>query len=315
MKIAVKDLEPNPYRKINSYPVDRKKVDALKTSIKEKTFWDNLLVRKRGDKYQLAYGHHRWIALKELGVKEIDVPVRKIDDATMVQIMAEENLNWTSAPAVLIQTVQTAKEFLDAELAKGWKDSAQMFRVLFDSQHAFEQAMRKEGGVGRNTLVKFLGGNWSDRKVETALNILKDKEIDQEAVKTIPSMRQAEIFQKEVKKHEIPKPTQKRIAKQIAKDELGYRQIPDLVAEHSTMPVKKEKPQPKAKPWLDDFVKETCGLMCDLYNSLSKIKGNVKNIQSKRVYETFVRDGKELTELVLEIFKNETEEKKEKGIL
>lgn len=38
--------------------------------------------------------------------------------SSMVQIMAEENLDWSTSPAVINETVLAAKEFLDAELAK-----------------------------------------------------------------------------------------------------------------------------------------------------------------------------------------------------
>ena len=88
-----------------------------------------------------------------------------------------------------------------------------------------------------------------------------------------------------------------------------------MVAEHSTLPAKRKKAEPKPKPWLDDYVKETCGLMNDLYNSLSQIKDNEVNIQSIRLHNTFMRDGKELTKLMKRIFENEKEEKKKKGIL
>lgn len=311
MKIKVVDLEPNPFRKMKTYPIDRAKVEALKTSIKEKTFWDNILVRRHKGKYQLAYGHHRWIALKELGITEIDIPIRDIDDATMVRIMAEENLNWSTSPAVLIQTIQTAKEFLDAELAK-----ADSLECLGDFARALFKGIKgdffhcKKNGVGRDTLIEFLGGNWTGHYVKIALNILKDANIDKEAIQTIPSMRQAAVFQKEVIKHKIPKPTQKKIAKVIAKEGLGYRQIPDLVEEHSLSPAKKKKIKSKSKPVLDDFVKETSGLINALYTNLGHIKGHLDNIHSKILRESFVRDGRELLELMKEIFKNETEKKK-----
>lgn len=45
--------------------------------------------------------------------------------------MAEENLDWSTSPAVTTETVLAAKEFLDAELTKGWKDSPKNIRVLF----------------------------------------------------------------------------------------------------------------------------------------------------------------------------------------
>ena len=73
MKIKVNDLKPNPYRKMDQYPVNKEKIAALKASIAETTFWDNLLARKRNGHYQIAYGHHRLIALQELKTKEVDI--------------------------------------------------------------------------------------------------------------------------------------------------------------------------------------------------------------------------------------------------
>ncbi len=71
----------------------------LKASIRTTGFWDNLLVRKAGTAFEVAYGHHRLEALREL-VKEslideefeLELPVRNLDDATMIRIMASENV-------------------------------------------------------------------------------------------------------------------------------------------------------------------------------------------------------------------------------
>jgi len=251
MKIKVADLEPNPFRKIEKYPIDRKKVEALKTSIKEKTFWDNILVRphptKKG-KYQLAYGHHRHICLVELGIKEIDVPIRDLDDALMLRIMAEENLAWSTSPAIMTQTILTAKEFLDAELAK-YDDlghAGEIASMIFSTNSQFENC--KKEGVGRHTLIKFLGGNWTDYKIRVALSIINDKDLDQKAVCEIPTMEQAEHFRMAVKRHETPKPIQKEIAKTIVKEGVGKRDISDLVAKFSPpIPNLKKRKQRKIK--------------------------------------------------------------------
>jgi hypothetical protein len=50
----------------------------------------------------------------------------------MLKIMAEENLNWTTSPAVVNETVLAAKEFLDAELAKyeTWETSDKFIKGL-----------------------------------------------------------------------------------------------------------------------------------------------------------------------------------------
>lgn len=316
MKIKVADLEPNPFRHIDKYPIDRAKVEALKTSIKEKSFWDNILVRPHGNKYQIAYGHHRWIALQELGIKEIDVPTRDIDDATILQIMAEENLNWSTSPAVMTQTILTAKEYLDAELAKyeTWEDvrSGVFARAILDIKTGQEFAALKKTGVGRETLVKFLGGNWTLYKVRHALLIIKDENLDQKAVCEIPTMEQARVFRESVKKHEIPKPTQKKIAKKIAKEGVGKRDIPDLVAEHSLKPVKREKPEPEPLPMLDDVIENITRSMNELYSQLSHVKGNIKSIQSSEVYDDFLLSGRDLLAITEKIFGKESQNVKKK---
>jgi ParB-like chromosome segregation protein Spo0J len=84
MKIAVADLHPNPFRDLKRYPVKTDKVEALVHSIKDTTFWDNLLVRKApNDGYEIAYGHNRLAALKTLRIDDIDVPVRQLSDTEM----------------------------------------------------------------------------------------------------------------------------------------------------------------------------------------------------------------------------------------
>ena len=232
MKIRVSELEPNPFRRINQYPIEREKVEALKTSISETSFWDNMLVRKRNGKYQIAYGHHRLAALRELEVENVDVPVRELDDATMLRIMASENLEgWGTNPAVAIETVLATKEFLDGELAKceTWATSDKSIRGLFDSQRAYETA--KGMGVGRETIQKFLGGNWKQSVIAEALATIKDKTIDRKAVEKLRSTIHATAFRAAVKEHNIPKEKQLAVAEEIATRDEGYRSVKTVVSE------------------------------------------------------------------------------------
>src|SRR5262245_25152839 len=111
MRLAVADLRPNPFRHLERYPIDRDKVDALKTSIKDTTFWDNLLARRQNGAFELAYGHHRLIALKELRVDEIDIPVRDLDDDHMAKIMSHENMEeWGHSSTIEQETVRAIIE-------------------------------------------------------------------------------------------------------------------------------------------------------------------------------------------------------------
>lgn len=125
MKIALKELRPNPFREEGMYPVHRPKVEALKASIRATGFWDNLLVRKSSDgaHYELVYGQHRLVALKEL-VREklldadlqVDIAVRKLDDAGLLRVMAAENADeYKATPDVLDETIRVAREYLQRQ--------------------------------------------------------------------------------------------------------------------------------------------------------------------------------------------------------
>ena len=107
--------------------------------------------------------------------------------------MTEENLNWSTSPAVTTQTVLAAKKFLDKKLAKyeHFVSTDKFISSLFEDKHGFRRA---KAGVGRDTILKFLGCNWKGWTVQEALIIIKDKELDQEAILKIPTMEQAKVL-------------------------------------------------------------------------------------------------------------------------
>ena len=181
MKVQVKDLNPNPFRNMAKYEIKRDKVEALKTSIEETTFWDNVLARPNGNGFQLAYGHHRWIALKELAIEVVDIPVRELDDSTMLRIMANENLSdWAATPGVINETVFAAKDFLDKELGKvdDLKSAGEIASRLGIKDQAALGAAKK--GVGRELIKRFLGANWSDAMIREALAVYRSVKQDEE---------------------------------------------------------------------------------------------------------------------------------------
>lgn len=109
MKIKLRLLGTNPFRGAD-YPLEQKRVNWIAGSIRTTGFWENLIVRpapppdlrstgaQHFKSFQIAYGHHRLAALHLLmtqqvldGDYELELPVRLLDDATMVRIMAAEN--------------------------------------------------------------------------------------------------------------------------------------------------------------------------------------------------------------------------------
>ncbi len=69
--------------------------------------------------------------------------------------------------AVKVQTILTAKEFLDAELKKyeTWEQfrTGGFSRAILHIENGQAFAATKKEGVGRETLMKFLGGNWTEQ--------------------------------------------------------------------------------------------------------------------------------------------------------
>ena len=299
MKINLSQLEANPFRKISKYPIDREKVKQLKTSIEETTFWDNILARPHPTKkgiLQMAYGHHRWIALKELKVKTVDIPVRSLDDAAMIRIMASENLDtWRASPAVVNETVLTTKEFLDAELKKcdSWDRVNKSIKTMFKSNSEYQNC--RKNGVGQTTILKFLGKSWKQSEIQFALEILKDDSVDREAVESFKNRYQATEFRVAVKEAKIPVRSQKEVAKKIKSKVNGGRAIREEVFKHSLLPISKTKKSvPKELPMLDDFIEDMIRKISDLHGDFVKVKGHLSQIQSSDVKEAFEDISKEL---------------------
>lgn len=308
MKVEVSKLKPNPYRRINEYEIDREKVEELKMSINDTSFWDNLLARKHGNEYQIAYGHHRLEALKELKIKEIDIPVRNIDDGMMIKIMANENRDTYKANrSVMIETIKVAREFLRGQLNGGWGDLDKSIRVNFLNEHAFDVA--KGMGVGKQTIQKFLGGNWKEWEIQEALAqldvdkaVIEPKALDQfESLSTAKEARQA--FQE----FKIPKSKQTALAKELKKKEIPVKQMRSEVADIAwksgyTKPPKKEKEYPEL-PSIDEFANKTIAKMGDASDALIKIRGKLKHIKSSldlMMFNTSAKGLKKVLDTVLE---------------
>ena len=116
MKVAIKDIKPNPFRHLERYPIDKNKVTELKRSIKETGWWGNIVGRKcKGGGVEIAYGHHRLAALKKIhgehSEKEVSIIIETLDDTKMLKMMANENMEqWGRDFSVQMETVRAVVE-------------------------------------------------------------------------------------------------------------------------------------------------------------------------------------------------------------
>ena len=278
MKVEIKDLKPNPYRDMNHYPIDETKVQALVDSIKQTGFWDNVLARKQNGKIQIAYGHHRLMALQKTMKPndEIDIPVKTLDDATMIKIMANENMDeWKTSPGVIDETVRTVKKFL--------------------SEHPEERKKilphGKESIVGSPMISAFLG--WPIHRVNYALErlgLIDEGVVEPEAVRNLPTERAARDFVKAVKQFK-PTPTQQKQAatriSEMAKGDRGEAAVRSAITEQI---YRKPKPEHKNLRLIElrEEIKATEKLARDLGSkllTLTRFKEEIKD----QIYQTEIR--------------------------
>jgi len=272
MQVLTKDLLPNPYRKMEKYHLQPERLNALARSIRDTSFWDNILARPNPDgsgTYQIAYGHHRLEAVRLCNIKEVNIPVKELSDTLMVKIMANENQSdWHMDTAVMNQTIWAVQDFIRDEIraahsVQGIKiDKATLSKIQLGST------------VGRPILVQFLGSSWAHR-IETALELrkLEDETSEDyrpgllEATEEIKTPSIAKEFAKAARDYEIPKEDYKPLARKIQGN--GTKTKPKMSAREAVKTVRDNRPKLKPLPGRDKLIEKIEKMMSDVDDAIS----------------------------------------------
>jgi hypothetical protein len=171
MKIALSAIQPNPYRDLDRNPVNQEQVAKLAESIGRTGFWDNVVVRKVGSKYQLAHGHNRLEALRQSGATHAEFIVKRLSDYDMLTSMIDENATQQSiTPAIVMENVTAAillAEKMLTESANVTEFNAAMGSSGVSEHHSkwtaqqFSQvknSINQTGEIGRRALAHFYPG-------------------------------------------------------------------------------------------------------------------------------------------------------------
>jgi len=221
VRVELSKILPNPYRNLPEYPIDPAKIERLKASIEKTGFWDNVVGRKRKDgKVEIAYGHHRMEALRNVRpkIQDVGIIIRDLDDGTMIQIMAAENDEvYSLGPGVINETVKAARDYLRAHP-----------EVVRPGPHT-----RKDDRHGEALgICAFL--SWPQGRVEEALAQLAmfEKPVEKGTVKiekavleSLPTQKAAEEFRRAIVRGNVNPIHHKTLAKKIIDGKIGKRQI------------------------------------------------------------------------------------------
>jgi len=88
--VSIDSIDPNPLQTRRVFQSER--LSELAQSIRANGIIQPLVVRKRGDRYQLVAGERRWRAAKLAGVQQVPVVVRDVPDNRLLEITLVENI-------------------------------------------------------------------------------------------------------------------------------------------------------------------------------------------------------------------------------
>jgi len=270
MKVKIKDLRPNPFRNIKSYPINEAKVKNLISSIEQTGFWDNILTRQKNGKIEIAYGHHRLMALQRKFKSDhiIDIPIKDLDDPAMIKIMANENdEDWATSAAIIDETIRATKRFL-------LSPPGQTHIKIKNPKRKINYQYSKEAFW----IAKFLGGTWGEKKVYSSLQRIKaveNGEVDKKAIENLPTAKAAERFTRHVKKIKNVSPEEQRVVvKKLVKDQ-DYSESAiqyNLLGEKYKQDDEKwKKKREEERRQFEFFLRETSKIARKLRNKLSTL--------------------------------------------
>jgi ParB family chromosome partitioning protein len=86
--VPIDQVDPNP----NQPRQMMGDLSELMASVAEKGIIEPLVVRQRGDRYQIIAGERRYQAAVQVGIRELPVVIRDVDDTEVIELALIENL-------------------------------------------------------------------------------------------------------------------------------------------------------------------------------------------------------------------------------
>lgn len=132
-KVSIDKINPNPNQPRTHF--NETLLNELADSIRENGVLQPLLVRKKGEGYEIIAGERRYHASKIAGLEELPVIVKEVDDQKMLELALIENLQRSDLNPI--------------EEAKGYR---QLIKASGMTQEALSKAVSKSRSSITNSL-------------------------------------------------------------------------------------------------------------------------------------------------------------------
>lgn len=152
--LNISEIVRNPNQPRKTF--DEDKLAELADSIRQNGVLQPILVRRKGQKYEIVAGERRYQASKLAGLKEIPAVVREIDDDKVFQLALIENLQRSDLSPIeeakgykqLLTSRSLTQEKLAKILSKSRSAIANTLRLMdlpVEVQHMMEQGLLTAG--------------------------------------------------------------------------------------------------------------------------------------------------------------------------
>ena len=132
-EVAVDLIDPGPQQPRTRF--DEEALERLAVSIKEHGVVQPILVRRRGERYELIAGERRWRAAQKAGLTSIPVVVKDVADGDLLEIALTENIQREDLNPI---------------------EEAQAYQKLIESVGLTQEALANRFGRDRSYITNYL---------------------------------------------------------------------------------------------------------------------------------------------------------------
>ena len=175
-EIKIEDIEPCCFQPRTEFNQDA--LETLAQSIKEKGVLQPLLLRKKGEKYEIIAGERRWRAAKLAGLESVPAVIKDLTDSETLEIALIENLQRENLSAIeeaeglsrLMNEYEYTQEVIAKVIGKSRSHIANTLRLLSLPDEI--KQMIKENKLSAGHARTLVG---KDNALELAEKIIKER--------------------------------------------------------------------------------------------------------------------------------------------
>ncbi len=130
---GIEEIKPNPHQPRKSFA--EQPLQELIDSIREKGILQPLVVRRKGNGYELIAGERRWRAAQKAGIKEVPILVKEVTESELLELSLIENIQRENLNPI---------------------EEAEAYKGLLEQFHLTQEEISKKVGKDRTTVTNTL---------------------------------------------------------------------------------------------------------------------------------------------------------------